>query len=261
MASFDDPAIKIFEDFANTIAQLEYGTATGTDGYILRSQIEHAITKRFGEDSPFLHELSHINLYRVRAKKSNRPKYFRSAKAHLAGLVNKIIIELKLSDHTVPQRQISTAPRIFLSYRRNDASGYLVAIDPLLEARFGRENIFRDLDTIPYGADFVAVIENSVNQCDVLLAVIGPHWLNITDDEGIRRLDNKNDFVRLEVATALKRDILVIPVLVGGARMPKPEELPDDLQLLTRRNALTIADREFEQHVNRLIVTIDRALE
>jgi hypothetical protein len=131
---------------------------------------------------------------------------------------------------------------------------------PRLENHFGRDNIFRDLDTIDYGVDFVKTIEDAVQSCDVLLAVIGPHWVNLTDSQGRRRLDNPNDFVRLEVATALARDIRVIPLLVGGASMPYTDELPDNLKLLTRRNALEIVDRDFDAHVQRLIGAIERAI-
>lgn len=150
--------------------------------------------------------------------------------------------------------------KIFLSYRRADTSGYVIAIYDRLIQTLSSKDIFRDLDTIDYGEDFVEVIENAVQQCDVLLAIIGQQWVKITDAEGQRRLDNPEDFVRLEIAIALRRNIRVIPVLVGGATMPSADDLPEDLKRLVRRNALEIRDRDFQAHMERLIRAINRAL-
>lgn len=145
---------------------------------------------------------------------------------------------------------------IFISYRRADSSGYVIAIYDRLTQKFEREQIFRDLNTIEFGVDFVEAIENAVRQCDVMLTIIGLHWLNITDDNGKRRLDDPNDFVRLEVGTGLRRDIRVIPVLVGGASMPVATELPEDLQSLVRLNAFEVNDRDFDAHITHLAETI-----
>ena len=150
--------------------------------------------------------------------------------------------------------------KIFISYRRQDSSGYVIGIYDRLKNEFNEEDIFRDLDTIEFGVDFVEVLENAVQQCDILLAIIGPHWLTISDANGRKRLDNPNDFVRLEIATALERKIRVIPVLVGGATMPYADELPDNLKSLARRNALPIDDRDFHAHLDRLIRALHRAL-
>ena len=94
-----------------------------------------------------------------------------------------------------------------------------------------------DIDAIALGDDFVKAIEKTVGECDVLIAVIGAHWLTCTDEQNGRRIDNPEDFVRREIATALKREIRVIPVLMDGASMPRSTELPDDLKPLVRRNA------------------------
>ena len=94
--------------------------------------------------------------------------------------------------------------------------------------------------------DFIRTIEEAVAACDVLLAVIGERWLTATDEEGRRRLDNPEDFVRIEIATALKRGIRVIPVLVDGASMPRSGDLPNDLQSLVRRQALEVSTYSFQ---------------
>lgn len=150
--------------------------------------------------------------------------------------------------------------RIFISYRRVDSSGYVVAIYDKLAQKFDSAQIFRDLDTIEPGEDFAQVIEDAVSSCDVLLAIIGPHWLTTSDKSGRRRLDNPNDFVRLEIAAALQRSIRIIPVLVGGADVLLADQLPDDLKSLARRNALEVHDRDFHAHMERLIRAIEKVL-
>ena len=118
-----------------------------------------------------------------------------------------------------------------------------------------------DIDAIALGDDFVKAIETTVIKCDVLIAVIGNNWLNSKDEHGERRLDNPEDFVRMEIGTALKRDICVIPVLVDSAVLPRATDLPEDLKPLIRRNALRITDTSFEGDCQRLIVAIRQVLE
>jgi formylglycine-generating enzyme required for sulfatase activity len=149
--------------------------------------------------------------------------------------------------------------RIFLSYRRDDSSGHAGRLYDRLSQHFGRDNLFMDVDTIALGLDFVEVIQDAVKSCDVLLAVIGRQWLTSTDPLGHRRLDNPEDFVRLEITTALERRIRVIPVLVGGASMPRSTELPDVLQSLARRQALAVGDH-FHPDVDRLIAALETIL-
>ena len=149
--------------------------------------------------------------------------------------------------------------RIFLSYRRDDSGGYAGRLFDRLSQHFGRDNLFMDIDTIGLGLDFVEAIENAVGSCDVLLAVIGRQWLTSTDPLGHRRLDNPEDFVRLEITTALERRIRVIPVLVGGASMPRSTELPDVLRPLARRQALVVGDH-FHPDVDRLIAALETIL-
>jgi len=146
---------------------------------------------------------------------------------------------------------------IFVSYRREDSAGHAGRLFDKLVQHFGRERIFMDIDTIEPGEDFVTVIENAVGSCDILIAVICRNW-NSASSSG--RLDNPNDFVRLEIATALRRDIRVIPVLVQRANMPKPEDLPDDLDKLTRRNAIELSDLRWQTDVEQLISIMERVL-
>ena len=149
--------------------------------------------------------------------------------------------------------------RIFLSYRRDDSSPYAGRLYDRLIQHFGRDNLFMDIDTIDPGLDFVEAIEKAVGSCDVLLVVIGRQWLTNTDPQGQRRLDNPEDFVRLDILTALERRLPVIPVLVGGASMPRATELPDVLQPLARRQALVVGDH-FHPDVNRLIAALELVL-
>lgn len=117
-----------------------------------------------------------------------------------------------------------------------------------------------DVDTIQPGENFVDAIETAVSSCDVLIALIGSKWLSITDDDGNRRLDNPHDFVRVEITAALKRGIRVIPVLLAGTMMPKAQDLPVELQLLTELNALEIRHGSFDAGIEKLQIAIDTCL-
>jgi hypothetical protein len=135
--------------------------------------------------------------------------------------------------------------KIFISYRRDDSAGYTGRVHDRLEREFGRESVFMDVNAIPLGVDFLDAIGYEVAKCDVLLAIIGPRWLDARDEIGQRRLDNVNDFVRVEIAAALKRDIPVIPILLDGTRVPNADQLPDDLKRLASRNGLNIRHDSF----------------
>jgi hypothetical protein len=150
---------------------------------------------------------------------------------------------------------------IFISYRREDSVAYAGRLYDRLNAHFGAEHqVFIDVDTLDPGVDFVEKIEQTVGSCDVLIAVIGKLWLTAVDEQGRVRLQNPEDFVRLEIQTALDRKIRVIPALVGGARMPGSQDLPSELAALARRNAFQIHDDSFRQSVSRLIESLERAL-
>jgi hypothetical protein len=148
------------------------------------------------------------------------------------------------------------AGKVFISYRRDDSAGYAGRVHDRLEHEFGSGLLFMDVDSISLGADFVKVLRDEVAKCDLLLAIIGPSWLNAVDEDGHRRLENPYDFVRLEIAAALKRDIPVIPILISGARLPKSSELPADIADLTMRNGLEIRHASFHSDMNRLITRI-----
>lgn len=156
-----------------------------------------------------------------------------------------------------PDKQFSG---IFISYRRDDAAGHAGRLYDRLSAHFGGAQVFMDIDHIEPGEDFVKVIEDAVGSCEVLLAIIGRDWLDSKDAAG-RRLDNANDFIRLEINTALSRGVRVIPVLVQGARMPQPQELPAELSALSRRNALELSDMRWPHDVSRLIDRLDDILD
>jgi len=135
--------------------------------------------------------------------------------------------------------------RIFINYRRDDAPGVAGRLFDHLALKFPRRNLFMDVDAMTPGIDFVEQLDLQVSQCRALLAVIGPRWLDARDQDGGRRLDSDKDYVRIELASALKRNIPVIPILVDGATMPPEDKLPDDLKPLVRRHALELRHTRF----------------
>jgi len=143
--------------------------------------------------------------------------------------------------------------KVFISYRRDDSAGHAGRIHDRLEREFGRDLLFMDTDAIPLGQNFAKAIDEQVSKCDVLLAVIGPGWLDSSDQDGNRRLTNPNDFVRIEIATALKRGIPVIPILIEDTRIPAAQRLPDDLRELPLRNGLNVHHVSFHNDIDRLI--------
>jgi hypothetical protein len=145
------------------------------------------------------------------------------------------------------------AHAIFISYRRDDTEGEAGRLFSDLTRVFGNEGVFMDVADIRPGDDFRRVIDESVAQCGVLLAVLGPSWLTITGADGKRRLDNPNDFVAIEIGSALKRDVPVIPVLVHEAHMPPPDQLPESLQELSFRNSVELSHARWNSDVQLLI--------
>jgi hypothetical protein len=138
---------------------------------------------------------------------------------------------------------------IFISYRRSDSAGESGRLSDDLVARFGSDSVFMDVDAIQPGRDFRKAIRENVGGCNVLLAVIGAEWLETKSSGGRRRLDNESDYVRLEIATALARDIPVVPVLVHGARMPKADQLPEDIRELAYRNSVELTHARWKSDV------------
>jgi TIR domain/Invasion associated locus B (IalB) protein len=150
--------------------------------------------------------------------------------------------------------------RIFINYRREDSPGIAGRLHDRLGQSFGRKTLFMDVDHIPPGVDFVTHLNNQVAACDVFLAIIGPNWLNVTNEKGERRLDATDDFVAIEIAAALARNIRVIPVLVDGARMPKAGDLPKSLKPLVRRQAIDLRHTHFGRDADALIEKIREAV-
>jgi len=149
--------------------------------------------------------------------------------------------------------------RIFICYRREDTAGHAGRLRDRLAEVFGDTQVFLDTEHVGIGEDFVDRTTRVVGSCRVVLVVIGKRWLTAVDARGRRRLDDENDYVRLEIATALRRapQTAVIPVLVHGARMPTEEELPADLRALSRRNALVAPDERWRPEVDRLIERLE----
>ncbi|GAA1286929.1 TIR domain-containing protein [Saccharothrix xinjiangensis] len=142
--------------------------------------------------------------------------------------------------------------KVFLSYRRADTRHLVGRLADRLVERFGEDRVFCDVDSIAAGEDFAEVVEREVNACTVLLAVIGPGWLDAADGQRRRRLDDGDDLVAFEVRTALARGIRVIPVLVDGASMPPADRLPAGLAPLAGRNAVTMTHESFRSDFHRL---------
>ncbi|HMS84820.1 MAG TPA: response regulator [Nitrospira sp.] len=147
-----------------------------------------------------------------------------------------------------------TSNKIFIPYRREDSADVTGRIYDRLIEQFGREEVFLDVDQIPPGADFRIHLDEQVARCDIFLAIIGPAWIKKRGSKGKSHLDDSSDFVRIEVESALKRDIPLIPVLVRDAKMPEAQRLPASIQNLSYRNAIVVrADPDFHRDMGRLI--------
>src|SRR5215467_1624305 len=145
------------------------------------------------------------------------------------------------------------AAKVFISYRRADSAGYSGRVMDRLDRELGRDLVFMDVDAIPLGTNFSKVWHEEVAKCGVLLAVIGPNWLDARDEHGNRRLENPNDFVRVEIGAALQRNIPVVPILVDGAKIPDVGQLPKELEELSFRNGIDVRLASFHNDVSRLI--------
>jgi TonB family protein len=149
---------------------------------------------------------------------------------------------------------------IFVSYRRSDSQGEAGRLFDDLVKHFGEDSVFMDVAAIEAGRDFRKAIEEGVTQCGVLLVMIGLEWLSAKDERGVLRLSDPSDFVRLETASALKRDIPVIPVLVRGAKMPSEEQLPADLKDLAFRNGIELTHARWRSDIQLLVEALRRLL-
>ena len=149
---------------------------------------------------------------------------------------------------------------IFISYRRVGALVHARALFERLRNEFGPGQVFIDLEGMEYGVDFVDILNEQLNGCQVMMAMIDPQWATATDKQGLRRIDREHDYVRTEIATALARGIRTVPVLIDGAEMPDPADLPEPLRPLTRRNALMLDFNQFDAEIGRLISEIRKIL-
>lgn len=147
------------------------------------------------------------------------------------------------------------ASGVFISYRRQDSQSAAGRLADSLEQRFGKAQIFRDVETIQPGVDFVEAIEGALSSCSAMLVVIGRRWKGDNGEQN--RLLLANDWIRLEIAAALKRGIRVIPVLVEGASPPAEADLPEDIKSLARRQALTLADERWDYDVQQLAAALE----
>jgi hypothetical protein len=177
------------------------------------------------------------------------------------GALDPVLSRVKQHIDPTPPATPPAKGGIFISYRRQDTDYPAAWLFGRLADHFGRDRVFKDVDSIPLGEDFVEAITSAVGACDVLLALIGRLWLTITDEDGRRRLDNLDDIMRLEIETALKRKVRVVPILIEGVRIPQADQLPDTLAALTRRQALELSPNRFDFDSGRLIRELDEMLQ
>jgi tetratricopeptide (TPR) repeat protein len=149
---------------------------------------------------------------------------------------------------------------VFISYRRQETAPYARLLREELRRHLGAEQVFMDVDSIEVGVDFAEAIQQAVASCEVLLALVGPQWLTVTDANGRRRLEDPDDTVRLEIEAALARNIRVIPVLVDNTSMPQRQQLPESLAPLSRRNALELTYNRYGYDLERLLEAVGRVL-
>lgn len=153
-------------------------------------------------------------------------------------------------------RQAHKKPiNIFISYRRLDSSGHAGRIFDRLSSFFGSSHVFMDIDTIAPGEDFLRIIQGSISSCDVVVAVIGRNWTGRNGDR--KRIDDENDFVRIEIAHALEKRIRIIPVLVNEAKMPSASEVPEQIVTLLGQQAIELSDIRWNHDIQQLIDSID----
>ena len=142
---------------------------------------------------------------------------------------------------------------VFISYRRENTAGEARALFNDLAARLGENSVFMDVDSIALGRDFRSVLQETTASCDLMLVLIGRNWADAKDEGGRTRLENPADYVRLEIEAALGRDIAVTPVLVQGAQMPAPEDLPAEIRDLAYRNGFELSHNRWESDVGEMV--------
>lgn len=163
--------------------------------------------------------------------------------------------------HTPSAGSEPAAMRIFISYRRADTRGYAGWLEHCLEEKLEANHVFRDVDDLCAGEDFMASIKSFIGKCNVVLCLIGPQWLSVSGRDGRPRLEAEDDPVRVEIETALRMGRRVIPVLVDDAQMPAPADLPDSLTDLCRINAFRLSDARWKRDVAQLLAELSRLKE
>lgn len=147
---------------------------------------------------------------------------------------------------------------VFISYRRSDSAGHTGRLASDLAEGLEEQQLFRDIEAIEAGEDFVDALNRAVSACSVMLVIIGPNWATAHTSDGKRRLKEPGDFVRMEIEAALAGTVRVIPVLVGDAQMPQADDLPESMHGLLRRNAFMISDRRWQYDVDQLLNTLEK---
>jgi hypothetical protein len=226
-------------------------------------QVE-AATSTLGDQK--LREL--CTLYRIEQNEGNA-LHFVGLQIHnlMAGLNRHAVEEGRLDPKIarelaslIPTRPVADEAGVFISYRRSDQPALAGRLYDKLLVKFNEHQVFMDVDSIDLGLDFVQVLERTLAHCKALIVVIGRDWLNASDEDGQRRLDLPDDFVRLEIETALRRNIRVIPILVDGTRMPRNIDLPESLRPLARRQSRDIRNARFTSDCLELVSTLERIL-
>jgi hypothetical protein len=154
----------------------------------------------------------------------------------------------------------TSGPKVFISYRRQETAGQTGRLYDAMAARFGETNVFVEID-LPQGIDFAKRITEAVAACRALLVIMGPRWANQANGEGDPRIADPDDFVRLEVETALRLpEVAVIPVLIADAQMPNPNDLPQEVRAITQQNALELSDTRWHHDVDCLLARLELIL-
>lgn len=211
----------------------------------------------------------HVELLRMQKDLDSRTSDFIREAQHFADsgrvaphLLSRVRITAEQAHSELQAASKSKAARdatvsIFVSYRRVDSAEMTGFIAAALKQRFGERGVFMDVDSIPVGVDFRAYIVATLRKCKACLVVIGPDWLNAKGPSGGRRIDDPEDLVRIEVETALRLGVPVAPLMVRGADLPKPHEMPESVRELTNRNGLPIRPHpDFDNDVERLLARL-----
>jgi hypothetical protein len=219
-----------------------------------------ALYKLSPDDARLLSDLSKDCFIDEIFAKASKPSLLqRVAKWQADKMINRAVSEAARS-RAKKRSDSPPGSGVFVNYRRSDQAALAGRIYDKLAAKFGEGQVFMDVDSIDLGIDFVHAIESTLSKCKAMTVVIGGGWLIAKGEDGNRRLDDPDDYVRLEIEMALKRDIRVIPILVDGTSMPRSTELPDSLRPLTRRNGRDIWNARFNSDCLELISTLERIL-